>query len=929
MMKSVFLLLASAHLVLGQATVVTCFDEAHEEGLPTIGIIPVEDYQKATAEVERLQRELDAVQKKQESRKRVAAVVAEQKKMVQALRNELNAAKKEDGDAGKKTDFAKREKALVEKVNRIERERNQATEQLQKRVDSLQLDFGRKQDGWERKLLSVEKERDEAISKIEAYDRKWETARQAWKLSVEKWNQDAEQAVRRAQRAEAQKAVANTARLAADWQAERKLLEAKVVESEAKRIADGKAWEESAEDWRLRAAAAVRASNVRNAQAAVANTAQLAEAWQNERNELEAQVKEMSATLAKLEGQLGVQGFEDKQAEVLRLGLMQKSQALEDLGSDASKLAMEWKNEREESRRELDAMRDLYKSTARDVKTRDQRVRQLDTALANKNKALDGLAIEAGKLSESWKEQRGGLQKKIASLEKQLGVCQGKLKEAVKKEKAAQSQIKKVAEKKNDLQVSAKLKEQLAVAADLQGKLALAKQTEDKLKTNFAQLRGEVTELKLTISEYKSQKEADAKAIAALQAELKQVKESHAATEQKLASANEVVKKTQLEAKNLQQKSQDLERQLAVAKKELATARKQAEANEKVKAEAAAKAAQVENLENQLGRLAVAQQELEGTLIATLGDFEKLQKSYIELKSKSADGGEAAKQAIAARKAAEAELLKVKEKLKGEEANLREAKAQVQQVEEKRKAAEAEAKAAAEAGKAALGKCKVELQKVLREMGELQLKQGKLVKEKAAAEKGKEAFLKCEAELEKLRGEMGALQLEREKLVKETAAAEKAAAEKGKQALAESEAELQKVRREVDGLRKGQEELVKEKEALRQRFVNIEPVRYQLASANVVAQQQRVLAEVRQVLEVYPSASFSIKGHTCNIGSEEANLKLSEDRAMVLRDFLVENGLEEERFTLVEGCGDTEPQASNETDEGRRQNRRVEIEIVQ
>ena len=153
--------------------------------------------------------------------------------------------------------------------------------------------------------------------------------------------------------------------------------------------------------------------------------------------------------------------------------------------------------------------------------------------------------------------------------------------------------------------------------------------------------------------------------------------------------------------------------------------------------------------------------------------------------------------------------------------------------------------------------------------------------------------------------------------------------EAGKVALGKREAELQKARSEMSELQLGQTKLLEEKEALRKRFVHIEPVRYQLASANVVAQQQRVLAEARQVLEVYPDAKFTIKGHTCNIGREDANLKLSEDRALLLKDFLVKNGIEDTRFTLVEGCGDTEPEASNDTDEGRRQNRRVEIEVVQ
>ena len=939
MKKSVFLLLATAPLAFGQATVVKPFDEDQNEGLLSpIGIIPTEDYQKATAEVKRLQSELDVLQKKSEQRKEVAGVVAKQRKQVQALRNQLQEA--EQGDKLKKMEheFARREKALVKTVNLMERERAQMTQRLKSEMTLMQEEFTLTQNAWGEKLQTVEQERDLAVEQNLAYQLEWEAARQAWEKSVERWDEEVANAIRSAQIAEAKKAVANTARLAADWQAERENLMAEVEKSELKRTKgtaevkkaaaktarlaadwkaereqlmakvaeseqmrtnedaevkkavadteklaadwqserenlmaevaeseqmrakDNEAWKASVEDWRQRAAAAVRTSNVKNAQAAVANTAQLAKDWQNERNQLEAQVDEMSANLAKLEGQLGVRGFEKKQAEVLRLGLTTKSRALEDLGTDAARLAVSWRNEREESRRELDAMRDLYKSTARDVKTRDQRVKQLDNALAQKNKALDELAIEAGKLSESWTQQRGGLQQKIANLEKQLKQYQTRLQAAVKKEKDAQSRLKDMNKEKqgflsqvkkdqeNDRLLSTKLATQLKTAGDLQEQLSMAKLQEGELKSNFGKLRREVDQLKSSVNDYRSQKEADAEALAALQAELEEERSKHAATERQLVLATETVKKSQAKENQLKQRAQSLEAELAAARKELATARKAAQANQNLEKDAMAKAKQVENLEDQLGRLAVAQQELEGTLISTLGDFEKLQKSYIELKAKSAGGGDSAREAVAAKVAAEQALSEVQQQLKTEEEKLQQARKRVQQAEEKNKAVEADAKAKEEAGKVALGK---------------------------------------------------------------------------------REAELKEARREVNGLQQGQKALMKEKEELRKRFVQIQPVRYQLASANVVAQQQRVLAEVRQVLDVYPDAKFNIKGYTCNLGSEEGNLKLSAERALLLRDFLLENGLEESRFSLVEGCGITNPQASNDTDEGRRQNRRVEIEVVQ
>lgn len=67
-----------------------------------------------------------------------------------------------------------------------------------------------------------------------------------------------------------------------------------------------------------------------------------------------------------------------------------------------------------------------------------------------------------------------------------------------------------------------------------------------------------------------------------------------------------------------------------------------------------------------------------------------------------------------------------------------------------------------------------------------------------------------------------------------------------------------------------------------------------------------------------------IKGHTDNIGSEEYNLDLSQKRAKAVYDYLVKHGIDKERLTY-EGFGFSEPVADNDTDEGRRQNRRVEF----
>jgi outer membrane protein OmpA-like peptidoglycan-associated protein len=73
-----------------------------------------------------------------------------------------------------------------------------------------------------------------------------------------------------------------------------------------------------------------------------------------------------------------------------------------------------------------------------------------------------------------------------------------------------------------------------------------------------------------------------------------------------------------------------------------------------------------------------------------------------------------------------------------------------------------------------------------------------------------------------------------------------------------------------------------------------------------------------------PTATVEIGGHTDNTGSKATNMKLSEDRANAVRDYLISKGVSGERMTAV-GYGPDEPVADNATKEGKAQNRRVEL----
>ena len=86
------------------------------------------------------------------------------------------------------------------------------------------------------------------------------------------------------------------------------------------------------------------------------------------------------------------------------------------------------------------------------------------------------------------------------------------------------------------------------------------------------------------------------------------------------------------------------------------------------------------------------------------------------------------------------------------------------------------------------------------------------------------------------------------------------------------------------------------------------------------------LRQLAQSLQKYPGTQVLIVGHTDNVGSDAYNMGLSQRRADSARSFLVSMGIDGNRIR-TEGRGESEPIASNETESGRSQNRRVEVAI--
>ena len=232
----------------------------------------------------------------------------------------------------------------------------------------------------------------------------------------------------------------------------------------------------------------------------------------------------------------------------------------------------------------------------------------------------------------------------------------------------------------------------------------------------------------------------------------------------------------------------------------------------------------------------------------------------------------------------------------------------------------------------------------------------KAAEERAAkAQADAEAQARARAEAEAARAQAEAAKAEAQKAAEEAArqqqAAEKAKAEalaqqqllaaetdKARQAAAESD----KLREQADKLR---EQAEKEKMEMRARLLqqlnsvlatrdtargliaNMSDVLFKSGSFELLPGARERLAKVSGIVLAYSGLKLQVEGHTDSIGSDEYNRRLSEQRAEAVRSYLVQQGINPGAIT-ASGFGKSEPVATNDTPEGRQQNRRVELVVT-
>ena len=109
--------------------------------------------------------------------------------------------------------------------------------------------------------------------------------------------------------------------------------------------------------------------------------------------------------------------------------------------------------------------------------------------------------------------------------------------------------------------------------------------------------------------------------------------------------------------------------------------------------------------------------------------------------------------------------------------------------------------------------------------------------------------------------------------------------------------------------------------------LNENAVRFDTNKSTLTATAETNLDKLISVFKEYADTNIMIYGYTDSTGSAEYNLKLSQERAASVKNYLVSKGLASTRFS-TSGMGIADPIASNDTAEGRSQNRRVEFAIT-
>jgi outer membrane protein OmpA-like peptidoglycan-associated protein len=204
---------------------------------------------------------------------------------------------------------------------------------------------------------------------------------------------------------------------------------------------------------------------------------------------------------------------------------------------------------------------------------------------------------------------------------------------------------------------------------------------------------------------------------------------------------------------------------------------------------------------------------------------------------------------------------------------------------------------------------------------------------------------RAQAEADRARAETDRLRAEADRSTAERLKAEAEVARAAAQAQQQTaQLEADRARQAAEDANRGRQQAEAEKIELRDRLlrqlnliletrdtargliVSMADVLFDTGSYTLRPGAREKLAKVAGIVLSHPGLNLEIEGHTDSVGSDEYNQRLSEQRAMAVRDFLAEQGIPA-TSVAAKGFGKGMPVASNDTAAGRQRNRRVELVV--
>lgn len=243
-----------------------------------------------------------------------------------------------------------------------------------------------------------------------------------------------------------------------------------------------------------------------------------------------------------------------------------------------------------------------------------------------------------------------------------------------------------------------------------------------------------------------------------------------------------------------------------------------------------------------------------------------------------------------------------------------------------RKAAEAQeelAKQQAEEAEKAKLEAQLEADKAAKEKEEAEAARAAALAQQQAAQQAAAlaAQQKAQAEADAQAAQQQAQQASQ--LAAQQKAAAEAEAAQAKQAVAQAESEKGELRAQ---LLKQLSMVLQTNDTVRGLIVNMSDVLFDTGSYTLRSEAREKLAKISGILLAYPGLKIQVEGYTDSVGTMDFNQKLSEQRAEMVREYLIDQLVPAGSVT-AQGFGESQPVASNDTADGRQKNRRVQLVV--